>query len=47
MKVSELIEYLGTLNQDAEIEVGDSQYPPEELEKDSFQKMSDNLYIIY
>ncbi|MGG0308277.1 hypothetical protein ABEY43_07315 [Priestia megaterium] len=47
MKVSELIEHLKTLDQDAEIEVGDSQYPPDTLEKESIQKLSDNLYIIY
>jgi len=48
MTVSELIEYLKTLKQDYIVEVGDSEYPNEDLDTSSFQENSvSKKYVIY
>lgn len=48
MKVSELIEYLKTLNQDFKVLVGDSEYPNEEIDENDFYIHEDEKeYVIY
>jgi len=48
MTVSELIEYLKTLEQDYIVEVGDSEYPNTEIDTSNFEENAvSKKYIIY
>lgn len=47
MTIADLIKYLKTLNQDYIVMVGDSEYPSDNLTKESITDQGNNTYMIY